>query len=124
MHVVGVVRPEHLRTVARMRRELTRSRHDVRLHLVAPAPGAGKWANINAALRAAPVGDADWLLIVDDDVVLPRGFLDRFLAAAEARRPGAGAARARVRLARRVGRHPPPPRDGSRAARGSSRSAP
>ena len=84
VHVVGVVRPEHLRTVARMRRELTSSHHDVRLHLVAPEPGAGKWANINAALRAAPVADADWLLIVDDDVVLPRGFLDRFLAAAEA----------------------------------------
>ena len=84
VHVVGVVRPEHLRTVARLRRELTRSRHDVALHLVAPAPGAGKWANINAALASAPIGDADWLLIVDDDVIAPRGFLDRFLATAEA----------------------------------------
>jgi GT2 family glycosyltransferase len=84
IHVVGVARPEHLRTVARLRRELARSRHDVALHLVAPAPGAGKWANVNAALAAAPPGDADWLLIVDDDVVLPRGFLDRFIAAAEA----------------------------------------
>jgi GT2 family glycosyltransferase len=84
VHVVGVVRPEHLRTVARLRRELARSRHDVAFHLVAPKPGAGKWANVNAALQAAPVGDAHWLLIVDDDVVLPRGFLDRFLAAAEA----------------------------------------
>jgi GT2 family glycosyltransferase len=84
VHVVGVVRPEHLRTVARLRRELSKSRHDVALHLVAPAPGAGKWANINAALQAAPPGDADWLLIVDDDVVLPRGFLDRFIAVAEA----------------------------------------
>ena len=84
VHVVGVVRPEHLRTVARLRRELSRSRHDVALHLVAPAPDAGKWANINAALAAAPPQDADWLLIVDDDVILPRGFLDRFLATAEA----------------------------------------
>ena len=48
-----------------------------------PAPGAGKWANVNAALAAAPATDADWLLIVDDDVVLPRGFLDRFLLLAE-----------------------------------------
>lgn len=84
VHVVGVVRPEHLRTVARLRRELTRSRHDVALHLVAPAPDAGKWANVNAALAADPPRDADWLLIVDDDVVLPRRFLDRFVAAAEA----------------------------------------
>ena len=83
VHVVGVMRPENLRTVARLRRELARSRHDVALHFVAPKPDAGKWANVNAALAAAPVGDADWLLIVDDDVVLPRGFLDRFLAAAE-----------------------------------------
>jgi GT2 family glycosyltransferase len=84
VHVVGVARPEHLRTVARLRRELARSRHDVDLHLVPPAPGAGKWANVNAALLATPPDTADWLLIVDDDVVLPRGFLDRFIAAAEA----------------------------------------
>ena len=84
VHVVGVARPENARTVARLRRELTRSRHDVALHLAPPAPGAGKWANVNAALAATPLGDADWLLIVDDDVVLPRGFLDRFLALAEA----------------------------------------
>ncbi|HWK28856.1 MAG TPA: glycosyltransferase [Solirubrobacter sp.] len=84
VHVVGVTRPEHARTVARLRRELARSRHAVALHLATGAPGAGKWANVNAALAAAPVADADWLLIVDDDVVLPRGFLDRFLAAAEA----------------------------------------
>jgi hypothetical protein len=84
VHVVGVARPEHLRTVARLRRELSRSRHAIELHLVPPAPGAGKWANVNAALLATPLGDADWLLIVDDDVVLPRGFVDHFLAAAEA----------------------------------------
>jgi GT2 family glycosyltransferase len=84
VHVVGVARPEHLRTVARLRQELARSRHTVDLHLVPPAPGAGKWANVNAALLATPPAGADWLLIVDDDVVLPRGFLDRFIAAAEA----------------------------------------
>jgi len=83
VHVVGVARPENLRTVARMRRELTRSHHDVAVHLAPPAPGAGKWANINAALAATPLGDADWLLLIDDDVILPRGFLDRFLALAE-----------------------------------------
>jgi GT2 family glycosyltransferase len=84
VHVVGVARPEHLRTVARLRRELARSRHTVDLHLVPPLAGAGKWANINAALLATPPAGADWLVVVDDDVVLPRGFLDRFIAAAEA----------------------------------------
>ena len=34
--------------------------------------------------RRRTSGNADWLLIVDDDVILPRGFLDRFLVAAEA----------------------------------------
>ena len=85
VHVVGVVRPEHLRTVARLRRELDAlAATTSRCTSSRPRPDAGKWANINAALAAAPVGDADWLLIVDDDVILPRGFLDRFLAAAEA----------------------------------------
>jgi hypothetical protein len=83
IHVVGVARPEQLREVARMRRELTRTRHELALHLVPPAPGAGKWANINAILADAPF-TADWLVIIDDDVVLPRGFLDRFVALAEA----------------------------------------
>ena len=83
VHVIGVARPANLRTVARLRAELLRSRHDVALHLAPPAPGAGKWANVNAALAAAPLKDADWLVIVDDDVVLPRGFLDRFLLLAE-----------------------------------------
>src|SRR6201999_218606 len=54
------------------------------LHLVPPAPGAGKWANVNAALLATPPDNADWLLIVDDDVVLPRGFLHHFIAPPEA----------------------------------------
>ncbi len=83
VHVVGVARPEHLRTVARLRAELLRSRHSVALHLAPPADGAGKWANVNAALVAAPLADADWLVIIDDDVVLPRSFLDRFLLLAE-----------------------------------------
>ena len=83
VHVVGVARAENARTVARLRAELGRSRHDVALHLAPPAPGAGKWANVNAALADAPLGDADWLVIVDDDVVLGRGFLDRFLLLAE-----------------------------------------
>ncbi len=84
VHVVGVVRPSHTATVARLRRELSRSRHDVRLALVEPGPGLGKWQNINAALESAPLDGADWLVIVDDDVLLGRGFLDRFLALAEA----------------------------------------
>ena len=83
MLVLGVARPEHERTVARIERELRRSRHDVEVHLEPPRSGAGKWANLNALLADHPPGGADWLLIVDDDVRLPRGFLDAFLLCAE-----------------------------------------
>jgi len=44
-----------------------------------PAPGKGKWANLNAALSAHPVEGHDWLIVFDDDVVLPLGFLDTFV---------------------------------------------
>ncbi len=81
--VLGVARPEHARTVARARRELGRSRHHVELHLDPPAQGAGKWANLNAQLAAHPAAGFDWLLLLDDDVRLPRGFLDAFLLCAE-----------------------------------------
>ena len=80
---IGVARPEHRRRVARMERELRRSRHEVDVVMVPGAPGAGKWANLNAVLAAHPPAGADWLLVVDDDVVLPRGFLDAFLFLAE-----------------------------------------
>jgi GT2 family glycosyltransferase len=83
VHVAGVARPAHAAHMRRIRRELERSRHDITLQLEPGASGAGKWANLGAMLRERPLGDADWLLLVDDDVVLPRGFLDLFLLAAE-----------------------------------------
>ena len=83
MLVLGVARPEHERESEALRRELARSRHDVELRTAPPAAGAGKWANLNAALAAHPPDGHDWLLLVDDDVALPRGFLDAFLACAE-----------------------------------------
>jgi GT2 family glycosyltransferase len=81
--VLGVARPGHERATARVRRELARSRHDIEVHLLAPDPGAGKWENLNRALAAHPPAGRDWLLLVDDDVALPRGFLDAFLLCAE-----------------------------------------
>jgi GT2 family glycosyltransferase len=81
--VLGVARPEHAREVARIRRELGRSRHHVEIHLAPPRPGAGKWANLNALLAEHPAGGCDWLLLIDDDVRLPRGFLDAFVVCAE-----------------------------------------
>ncbi len=66
------------------RAELRRSRHDVEHRRRAPATSAGKFEHLNALLAGARPGQRyDWLLVLDDDVDLPRGFLDRFLAAAE-----------------------------------------
>ena len=79
--VVGVARPGMLGGA--IERELRASRHDVAVHLDPPAPGKGKWANLRVTLAAHPPGDADWLLVADDDVVLPAGFLDAFLLVAE-----------------------------------------
>ncbi|MGA2320071.1 MAG: glycosyltransferase [Solirubrobacteraceae bacterium] len=76
--VIGVERPERRMLAQRMRRELTSSRHQVELHTCAPE-GRGKFENLNRLLAAHPAEGHDWLLTVDDDVELPRGFLDRFL---------------------------------------------
>lgn len=80
--VLGVVRPEHARFAASIRAELARSRHEVELHTCS-ADGRGRFENLNLLLREHPVGDADWLLIADDDVLLPRGFVDRFVFLSE-----------------------------------------
>jgi GT2 family glycosyltransferase len=78
--VLGVERPGSI--MASARAELARSRHDVEVR-TAPPGDRGKFENLNALLAAHPPGDSDWLVVLDDDVALPRGFLDAFLAAAE-----------------------------------------
>jgi GT2 family glycosyltransferase len=69
--------------LAEQRAELERSHHDVELR-AAPAAGAGKFENLNALIEAADRREYDWVVVLDDDVNLPRGFLDSFLFAAEA----------------------------------------
>jgi GT2 family glycosyltransferase len=76
--VLGVERPEHLELARAMRVELSSSRHHVELH-TRPPGGRGKFENLNLLLAEHPADQCDWLLVVDDDVELPRGFLDRFL---------------------------------------------
>jgi GT2 family glycosyltransferase len=93
--VLGVERPENRALAQEIRAELLRSRHDVELHTGEPGE-LGKFENLNRILAAevgarvdgssadeSSIGDHDWLLLVDDDVLLPRGFLDRFLFLAE-----------------------------------------
>ncbi len=76
--VLGIERPEHYALAARAQAELQRSRHEVELHVAAPH-GLGKFENLNRLLAAHPAGGHDWLILLDDDIELPRGFLDRFV---------------------------------------------
>jgi hypothetical protein len=79
---LGVERTGEPNLLASAREELLRSKHDVRFEGTA-AGGRGKFENLNALLDRAPASGHDWLLIVDDDVALPHGFLDVFLFLAE-----------------------------------------
>lgn len=80
--VLGVERPERQQLARAIRAELLLSRHDVEMH-TCPAGGRGKFENLNRLLAArvggSPIPEYDWLLVIDDDVELPSGFLDRFL---------------------------------------------
>jgi GT2 family glycosyltransferase len=80
--VLGVERPEYRARAQRIRAELARSRHQVELHLAEPG-ARGKFENLNLLLDAHPPADRDWLLAIDDDIVLPRDFLDKFVFLAE-----------------------------------------
>jgi GT2 family glycosyltransferase len=79
--VLGVERPGMIMDAARA--ELLGSRHDVEVHTTGLG-GRGKFENLNALLAAHPPGGFDWLIVLDDDVALPPGFLDRFIHVAEA----------------------------------------
>jgi GT2 family glycosyltransferase len=76
--VLGVERPERAAQAALIRAELLSSRHDVRMHTTT-AGERGKFENLNGLLAEHPADGHDWLLVVDDDIELPHGFLDRFL---------------------------------------------
>jgi GT2 family glycosyltransferase len=78
--VLGVERPGRL--MNSLRAELHRTRHEVHMHTVAMGD-AGKFEHLNGLLAEHPAGGHDWLVLVDDDVVLGPRFLDRFLFCAE-----------------------------------------
>lgn len=59
--------------------EVTSERHDLRTRFADMTPGRGKFENLNEIVDA----DADWLVVIDDDVLLPNRFLDRFIAVCE-----------------------------------------
>lgn len=73
--VLGVERPGSLMPAA-----LTELRRGATVELTVgvqpPEPGKGKFANLNEQLAAHDLSAFDWLLVLDDDVTLPRHFLD------------------------------------------------
>ena len=75
---LSVQRPENAAMTAAIGRELQRSRHQVELR-TSPAGELGKFENLNRLLALHPAEGHDWLLVLDDDVKLPRGFLDDFV---------------------------------------------
>lgn len=91
--VIGIYRDAE--PIGALVRELKRSRHDLIFRLGAmgePATAlaamtaadhmtAGKFQNLNELTGA--FGELDWLVIADDDVELPRGFLDRAIELCE-----------------------------------------
>jgi len=80
--VLAVERENAPNILAAARAELLCSRHEVRFESTLVA-GRGKFENLDLLLeRVAPDG-FDWLLVLDDDVALPRGFLDAFVFLAE-----------------------------------------
>jgi len=62
--------------------ELAHTHHHVEA-VRATTAGRGKWENVDALLRDHPAAGHDWLIVIDDDVRLPRGFLDAFVFLAE-----------------------------------------
>jgi hypothetical protein len=98
VHVLGLYTAGGAANMARSVAELRRSRHGLAIALGALGDrdprlasetrlehlaGQGKFENLNALLAADPPRDADWVMALDDDAELPRGFLDRFLVCAE-----------------------------------------
>jgi hypothetical protein len=93
--VVGVYRPGSL--LAEALPALRSERHRVRIalgstgpadeplreHTVAEGLTGGKFENLNRVLEAAGTAP-DWTIAIDDDVRVPRAFLDRFIAVSEA----------------------------------------
>jgi len=80
--VLAVEREDQPNQLARARTELMRSRHAVSFHQIGVGT-AGKFENLDRLLEAHPAAGHDWLLVIDDDVVLPHGFLDRFVFLAD-----------------------------------------
>ena len=96
--IVAGIYGEDPNRMSRAVQELERSGHSVEIVLgaqtqtaaalrevtVAEGLTGGKFENLNAVLEGRDPAGRDWLLVIDDDVLLPSRFLDRFIAICEA----------------------------------------
>jgi hypothetical protein len=80
--VISATRREHTATYDAAIVELRRSRHSLTI-AARDAGTLGKFENLNLLLGTQALARFDWLLLLDDDVVLPRGFLDGLINQAE-----------------------------------------
>jgi GT2 family glycosyltransferase len=79
---LGIARERHRALADAIVGELRDSRHQVTV--LSREPGQlGKFENLNEMLRQHPPHGYDWLIVFDDDIELPRGFLDSFLFLAQ-----------------------------------------
>jgi hypothetical protein len=83
VHVATVDVPARRDGLERLLQTLKDTRHRVTVSL-APLGNRGKFENINLALHDVHLDEVDWLIVIDDDVAVPRRFMDRFLYASEA----------------------------------------
>ncbi len=96
--VLGIYAPDGGAAMARAVAALRDERHRVRFVLgalgegeaalshetaIEGLAGAGKFENLNALLATTTIAAHDWVLVLDDDVGLPRSFLGSFLACSE-----------------------------------------
>ncbi len=79
---LGIERSDMPNLLSHARSELLRSHHDVDFAGTV-AGSRGKFENLDALLAGRPAAGHDWLVVIDDDVVLPAGFLDAFIFLAE-----------------------------------------
>ncbi|MGA8354230.1 MAG: glycosyltransferase [Solirubrobacteraceae bacterium] len=79
---IGVTREQHRARAQAILAELRSSRHTVEIATIGPGQ-RGKFENLNVLLAEHPVAGHDWLIVFDDDIQLPRGFLDHFLFLAQ-----------------------------------------
>ena len=68
---LSVVRDRYAENWTLIKRRLGETRHDVTVLPTPIDPGLGKFANLNRALEQVKLRDLDWIVLVDDDVILP-----------------------------------------------------